>query len=328
MIGPRITILGAGAWGTALALSQSRHGRPIMLWGRSQACIDDINENRRNSAYLPGISFDCNVTATTDLKQSLAETDLVLAVIPAQKLRAALTSIAPHIAPGVPVVLCAKGIEQSTGLLMSQVAGQCLANNPIGALSGPSFAADVARGLPTAVTVAAHDLALAMALTEALSTEQLRCYAADDLVGVEVGGALKNVLAIAAGAARGRALGASAEAALITRGFVELRRIGTALGADPETMMGLSGLGDLMLTCSSAQSRNLSYGMALGRGENLHGLALAEGVATAHIAAGEAVRLNVEAPIITAISAILHGKLTIEQAVTALLSRPLKTETN
>jgi glycerol-3-phosphate dehydrogenase (NAD(P)+) len=296
------------------------------LWGRNTDCINDINKNRQNNAYLPGIVFDSDLRATTDDKEALSGADIVLAVIPAQKLREGLLAIAAHIPANIPVVLCAKGIEQSTGLLMSKVAEQCLPQNSIAALSGPSFATDVARGLPTAVTVAARDEALALMLAEIISTPQLRCYTTDDLTGVEIGGALKNVLAIAAGAVRGRSLGASAEAALITRGFVELRRIGAALGARPETMMGLSGLGDLMLTCSSTQSRNLSYGMALGRGENLENLPLAEGVATAHIAAKEAQRMNVEAPIIAAISAILNGKLTIETAVTALLSRPLKTE--
>ncbi len=328
MSGLRISVLGAGAWGTALALAQARHGRNVILWGRDAAGINDINANRQNVTYLAGVHFDHALSATTDVAQALDGARIILAVIPAQSLRTALASVQHLVPKTIPVVLCAKGIEQSSGLLMSQVAADCLPHNPIASLSGPSFAIDVARGLPTAVTVAAQDADLAMTLAERLSTPQLRCYASDDMIGVEVGGALKNVLAIAAGAVRGRKLGASAEAALITRGFVELRRIGAALGAKPETMMGLSGLGDLMLTCSSAQSRNLSYGLALGRGEDLRGLPLAEGVATAHIAAKEAARLKVEAPIIAAVSAILHGKMTIEHAVTALLSRPLKTETS
>ncbi len=324
----RIAVFGAGAWGTALALSQARKNRPVTLWGRDAATIAEINANRQNSTYLPDLQFDCQLPATTDLRDALDGVEIVLAVIPAQKLRAAIQSIAPHVPATIPIVLCAKGIEQSTGLLMSQVAEQCLPNHPIAALSGPSFAADVARGLPTAVTIAAKDEAIANMLAESLSTPQLRCYSTDDLIGVEVGGALKNVLAIAAGAVRGKQMGASAEAALITRGFVELRRICVALGARPETMMGLSGLGDLLLTCSSPQSRNLTYGIALGSGANLDGLPLAEGVATAHIAAKQAAKLNIDAPIISAISAILNGKLTIESAVASLLSRPLKTETH
>lgn len=323
----KIAVLGAGAWGTALALSQARQGHHVTLMGRSASVIDDIVSNHQNSAYLPNITFDCELNATMDARRALETCQLVLAVIPAQKLRAGLADVAPYIPAHIPIVLCAKGIEHSTGLLMSQVAAQIFAANPIAALSGPSFAADVARNLPTAVTIAGPDNHLALELAEILSSPRLRCYATNDVVGVEIGGALKNVLAIAAGAVRGRALGASAEAALITRGFNELRRIGTALGAQPETMMGLSGLGDLMLTCASSQSRNLSYGIALGRAEDLSGLPLAEGVATAHIAAKEAARLNIDAPIITAISAILDRRLSIEAAVAALLSRPLKTET-
>lgn len=328
MSGKRIAVLGAGAWGTALALSQARQNRPVTLWGRDANTIADINESRQNSAYLPDLNFDCALPATTNISEALDSGEIVLVVIPAQKLRAALQSIAPLMPANIPIVLCAKGIEQSTGLLMSQVAAQCLPNHPVAALSGPSFAADVARGLPTAVTIAAQDETIAAMLAESLSTPQLRCYSTDDLIGVEVGGALKNVLAIAAGAVRGKQMGASAEAALITRGFVELRRIGAALGARPETLMGLSGLGDLLLTCSSPQSRNLCYGVAVGSGANLDGLPLAEGVATAHIAAKQAAKLNLEAPIITAISAILNSKLTIELAVASLLSRPLKTETH
>ena len=202
------------------------------------------------------------------------------------------------------------------------------AQNPVAALSGPSFATDVARGLPTAVVVAARDEALAADLAARFSAENLRCYSSDDLIGVEIGGALKNVFAIAAGAVTGAGLGASAQAAMVTRGFVELRRIGAAFGARPETLMGLSGLGDLLLTCSSAQSRNFAYGLALGQGKPLSGLPLAEGVPTAAIAARIASERNIDAPIITAVAAILDGTITIQQAVTALMTRPLKTETN
>jgi glycerol-3-phosphate dehydrogenase (NAD(P)+) len=193
-------------------------------------------------------------------------------------------------------------------------------------LSGPSFAADVSRGLPTAVTVAARDEALAAGLAALLSTPHLRCYSSGDLTGVEIGGALKNVMAIAAGAASGAELGASAQAALVTRGFVELRRIGAAFGARPETLMGLSGLGDLILTCGSARSRNFAYGVALGRGDSVEGLPLAEGVATAAIAAELARNRGIDAPIVAAVAAILAGRITVPEAVSALLSRPLKSE--
>ncbi len=322
----KIAVLGSGAWGTALALAQVRAGRKTVLWGRNAETAEIINATRQNPAYLPDVTFDVSIDATIDPQTALQGATLILAVIPAQTLRTVLDSLKAFVPQGVPIVLCAKGIERSTGKLMSAVVADCLAGNPAAALSGPSFAIDVACGLPTAVTVAANDMELAADLAGRLSTPTLRCYSSDDLNGVEVGGALKNVLALAAGAVRGSALGASAEAALITRGFVELRRIGAALGARPETLMGLSGLGDLILTCSSPQSRNLSYGIALGRGESLDGRPLAEGVATARIAAQEALRLGIEAPIITATAAILAGKLSVPDAVSALLSRPLKSE--
>jgi glycerol-3-phosphate dehydrogenase (NAD(P)+) len=323
---PKIAVLGSGAWGTALALAQARAGRNVVLWSRSAEAARDINQQGANQAYLPGIQFDVPVMATANAEEALHGATLILAVTPAQFLREALAGITRHAPANVPIVLCAKGIERNTGKLMSAVLADVLPGNPAAALSGPSFAVDVARGLPTAVTVAADSIDLASDLAATLSTPLLRCYSSDDLIGVEVGGALKNVLAIAAGAVRGAGLGASAEASLVTRGFVELRRIGAALGARPETLMGLSGLGDLMLTCSSPQSRNLSYGIALGRGESLDNRPLAEGAATSGIAAREARRLGVEAPIITATAAILDGKLTIGEAVKSLLSRPLKSE--
>jgi glycerol-3-phosphate dehydrogenase (NAD(P)+) len=323
---PKIAVLGSGAWGTALALAQARTGRNVMLWSRSADTASEINLERTSATYLPDIRFDAPFRATTNAAEALDGASVVLAVIPAQSLREALGIISKHVPADTPVVLCAKGIEKDTGLMMSAVLKQCLPDNPAAALSGPSFAVDVASGLPTAVTIAAGDLNMASDLAAALSTPVLRCYSTDDLIGVEIGGALKNVLAIAAGAVRGAGLGASAEASLVTRGFVELRRIGAALGARPETLMGLSGLGDLMLTCSSPQSRNLAYGIALGRGESLVGRPLAEGAATAGIAAHEAKRLGVQAPIITATAAILDGKLTIGEAVKSLLSRPLKSE--
>ncbi len=226
----------------------------------------------------------------------------------------------------MPLVLCAKGIERDTGRLLSGIAAEACPDNPAATLSGPSFATDVARGMPTAVVVAAPDETMAADLAALLSTRAFRCYSTGDQVGVEIGGALKNVLAIASGAALGAGLGASAQAALVTRGFVELRRIGAAYGALPETLMGLSGLGDLVLTCASAQSRNFAYGLALGRGEPLANRPLAEGVATAAIAVRIAKEKGVEAPIIAATAMILDGRLTIAEAVESLMSRPLKAE--
>lgn len=321
-----IAVLGGGAWGTALAVTMLRAGHSSTLWARDAEIVEAVALRRENPRYLPGIPLDAGLAATGDLAEAVEHADCVLAAVPAQAMRGLLAEIAPLLAPGIPLVLCAKGIERGTGLLLSEIAAELLPGAPVAALSGPSFAADVARGLPTAVTVAAHDETLAAGLAALFSSPSFRCYSSADLVGVEVGGALKNVLAIAAGAVAGAGLGASAQAAMVTRGFVELRRVGAAFGADPETLMGLSGLGDLVLTCGSAQSRNFSYGLALGRGESLDGRPLAEGVATAGIAARLARDKGVDAPIIDAVDRILAGGMTIGEAVAALMARPLKSE--
>lgn len=321
----RATVLGGGAWGTALAAAIRRANQQVTLWARDLETTRSILQSE-NPRYLPGIRLPEGIAATTDIAQALEGTDCVLAVVPAQSLRETLETLAFRIPPHVPVVLCAKGIERSTGLFLSGIAREFLPENPLAALSGPSFATDVARGLPTAVVVAAESEALAALLALRFSSDAFRCYSSDDLIGVEIGGALKNVFAIAAGAVTGANLGASAQAAMVTRGFVELRRIAAAFDARPETMMGLSGLGDLMLTCSTVQSRNFAYGLALGRGDNLEGLPLAEGVATAGIAARIADSQGIEAPIITAVSQILDRAITIQEAVRQLMNRPLKTE--
>ncbi|MEO3389404.1 NAD(P)H-dependent glycerol-3-phosphate dehydrogenase [Mesorhizobium sp. CAU 1741] len=322
----RICVLGGGAWGTALALTMLRAGHHTTMWARDAQTVEAINDSRTNARYLPGIILDEGLRATADLAGAVAGADCVLCVVPAQATHALLDDLAAVLGNGVPVVLCAKGIERETGRLLSQIAGEVLPGNPIAALSGPSFATDVARGLPTAVTVAAEDEARAARLAGMLSAPAFRCYSSTDLIGVELGGALKNVLAIAAGATAGAGLGASAQAAMVTRGFVELRRVGAAFGAQPETLMGLSGLGDLILTCGSAQSRNFSYGLALGRGDDLDNHPLAEGVYTAGIAAQIAREKGVQAPIIDAVGSLLRGDITISQAVTALMARPLRSE--
>ncbi|MBZ9797073.1 NAD(P)H-dependent glycerol-3-phosphate dehydrogenase [Mesorhizobium sp. ES1-4] len=325
--GWRVAVLGGGAWGTALALAMLRAGHSVRLFARDPETVASIAQGQ-NPRYLPGIAIAPGIEATSDIGAALAGADCVLAVTPAQALRATLAAAKDHMPDGIPLVLCAKGIERDTGALLSTIAAEILPRNPVAALSGPSFATDVARGLPTAVVVAAGDEALAADLAARFSAENLRCYSSGDLIGVEIGGALKNVFAIAAGAVTGAGLGASAQAAMVTRGFVELRRIGAAFGARSETLMGLSGLGDLLLTCSSAQSRNFAYGLALGQGKALSGLPLAEGVPTAAIAARIAAERGIDAPIIAAVAAILDGTITIGQAVTALMTRPLKTETN
>lgn len=324
--GWRVAVLGGGAWGTALALAMLRAGHDVALWAREEAMVAAIRRGE-NPRYLPGIAIDPGIEATHELRAALAGADCVLAVTPAQSLRAVLFEARDHVPKGAPLVLCAKGIERETGALLSTIVEEMLPANPVAVLSGPSFATDVARGLPTAVVVAGEET-LAADLAARFSALNLRCYSSDDVVGVEIGGALKNVFAIAAGAVTGAGLGASAQAAMVTRGFVELRRIGAAFGARPETLMGLSGLGDLLLTCSSTQSRNFAYGLALGQGKPLAGLPLAEGVPTAAIAARLASERGIDAPIIAATAAILDGALTIGQAVTALMTRPLKTETD
>lgn len=323
----QIAVLGGGAWGTALAAAMLRGGNRSTLWARDAETVSAINERRENPRYLPGILLDPAPAATTDLDMALGGAGCVLAVTPAQTLRDLIGSLAGRIEPGVPLVLCAKGIERDTGRLLSEIAAELLTQNPVAILSGPSFASDVVRGLPTAVTVAAQDEDLAARLAALFSSRSFRCYSTDDVIGVEIGGALKNVLAIAAGAVAGAGLGASAQAAMVTRGFVELRRLGSAFGARPETLMGLSGLGDLILSCGSAQSRNFSYGVALARGEPLGDRPLAEGVATAGIAAELARERGIDAPIVDAVALLLKGELTIDMAVAALLSRPLKSET-
>ncbi|NUS22317.1 MAG: NAD(P)-dependent glycerol-3-phosphate dehydrogenase [Mesorhizobium sp.] len=325
--GWRVAVLGGGAWGTALALAMLRASHDVRLYARDAETVAAVARGE-NLRYLPGIKIAPGIAATSDMAAALDSADCVLAVTPAQSLRAVLVAARNHVPQGAPLVLCAKGIERDTGALLSAIVTETLPNNPVAALSGPSFASDVARGLPTAVVVAAREAELAAELAARFSAENLRCYSSDDLIGVEIGGALKNGFAIAAGAVTGAGLGASAQAAMVTRGFVELRRIGAAFGARPETLMGLSGLGDLLLTCSSAQSRNFAYGLALGQGRPLAGLPLAEGVPTAGIAARIAAERGIEAPIISAVAAILDGKVTIDQAVTALMTRPLKTETD
>lgn len=322
----RVAVLGGGAWGTALALTALRGGNEVLFWMRDEAIAASINTRHENPTYLPGIVLDALLSATTDLETALNGADCILAVAPAQAARDLANTLAGRIAPDAPVVICAKGIERASGNRLSEILAEVLPANPVAALSGPSFATDVARGLPTAVTIAAEDAGLAADLARRLSAPQFRCYSTDDLVGVEIGGALKNVLAIAAGAVSGARLGASAQAAIVTRGFVELRRIAGSFGARPETLMGLSGLGDLILTCGSAQSRNFAYGVALGRGDSRDGLKLAEGVATAGIAARIAAERGIDAPITDAVDRMLSGALSIGEAIGELLSRPLKAE--
>jgi len=319
----RIAVVGAGAWGTALANCAARAGRDVALWARDAAVVAQLNATRENPR-LPDVRIDARVAATgaiADIKHA----DAVLLVVPAQDSRKAASALAPHMKAGVPVVTCAKGIERGTHRFMTEIIGETIRGAIPAILSGPSFAADVARGLPTAVTLACADEATAAALAQALGSQTFRPYHTADVRGVEIGGAAKNVLAIAAGIVHGRRLGASATAALVTRGFAELARFGRALGARTETLTGLSGLGDLILTCASPQSRNFSLGIALGEGRAPDGK-LAEGAFTARALVELADEKGVEMPIATAIASVLDEKLTVDQAIDSLLTRPFKAE--
>jgi glycerol-3-phosphate dehydrogenase (NAD(P)+) len=319
----RIAVIGAGAWGTALANTAARAGRDVMLWARDPAVVAQLTTTRENPR-LPGIRLDDRVVATGAISD-VAQAEAVLLVVPAQDLRIAATALAAHLNASAPVIACAKGIERGTHKFMTEVIGETLSKAVSGILSGPSFAADVARGLPTAVTLACANEQTAAALTRALGSQAFRPYHTTDVRGVEIGGAAKNVLAIAAGIVAGRKLGASATAALVTRGFAELARFGRALGARSETLTGLSGLGDLILTCSSPQSRNFSLGISLGEGRKPEGK-LAEGAFTAAALVELARENRVEMPIATAVAAVLDGALTVDQAIESLLTRPFRAE--
>jgi glycerol-3-phosphate dehydrogenase (NAD(P)+) len=324
----RIGVIGAGAWGTALANAAANAGRDVVLQGRDPVLIAAISRTRANEKYLPGIKLDDRIDATTDWARA-ADADAVLLVTPTQSLRQTATALAPHLRPGTPVVACSKGIEIGTRKFVTEVITEVLPEARPAILSGPGFAEDVVRGLPTAVTLAAHDDALAVALAASLSSQTFRLYHSTDVRGVEIGGAAKNVLAIAAGIVAGRKLGASAQAALTTRGFAELLRFARAYDARPETITGLSGLGDLILTCSSAQSRNYAFGVSLGGSEttvDVRGKSLVEGVYTAPVLVQAARARQVEMPIAEAVAAVLDGSLEIGSAIAGLLSRPLRQE--
>ncbi len=326
-----ISIIGGGAWGTALALAAVRAGRKALLWAREPSVVEAVNARHENPDFLPGVPLDPALRATGDLAEA-ARADAVLMVTPAQHLRGVCARIAPHLAPGAPVVLCAKGIELDTHALMSEAAAAALpAGTPIAVLSGPTFAAEVARGLPTAVTLACADRALGLRLVGALGGRAFRPYWSADVVGAQVGGAVKNVLAIACGVVVGRKLGDNARAALVTRGLAEIARLAQALGAKPETLMGLSGLGDLTLTCGSLQSRNMSLGVALGEGRTLADVmgerkSVAEGVHTARAVVELAARHGVDLPICSAVDAILNRGADLDDAIAGLLDRPFRGE--
>jgi glycerol-3-phosphate dehydrogenase (NAD(P)+) len=325
-----IGVIGAGAWGTALGAVAALAGRKVTVWAREADVVDSINSKHENARFLPNAALPPAVTATDDLAVA-TRADALLVGAPAQHLRATLALLAPHLRSGTPLVLCAKGIERASGKLMTEVLIECAPDCVPAILSGPSFARDVARNLPTAVTIAAANMNVARALQTAFGHMTFRPYASDDLTGVALGGAAKNVYAIACGIVAGIGLGESARAALLSRSFVELCRLGEALGARSETLMGLSGLGDLVLTATSISSRNYAFGLDVGKGVSRaelfkSGRPLAEGVETAPALVARAKWHNIELPIAETTAEILSGAIALGAAIPRLMSRPLKTE--
>jgi len=327
----RIGIIGGGAWGTALTLVARRAASEAVIWAREPEVVAAINERHENPLFLPGIRLDPAIKAVADIAEA-GRADAILLVTPAQYLRATLAELAPALAPGTPAVICAKGIERGSCALMSEVVADVLPASPVAVLSGPTFASEVAKGLPTAVTFACADAALAERLAGYLGSRRFRTYLSDDVVGAELGGAVKNVLAIACGITMGRSFGENARAALITRGLAEMIRLGLAKGARMSTMMGLSGFGDLSLTCNSEKSRNTSLGVLLGQGVALgdaikRGTGVSEGVYSAEAVRALANRLDVVMPICFAVDRILNSGVDIDAAIAELLDRPVGEET-
>jgi glycerol-3-phosphate dehydrogenase (NAD(P)+) len=320
-----VAVVGGGAWGTALALTAARAGNGVTLWARDAEVVAAINERGENPRYLPGVRV-AGVTATTEAK-ALRSCEVTVLAVPAQSLRAVLSALAPSLKRGGVALIAAKGLERGSDKRLSEVVAEVAPAVVPAVLSGPGFALDVARGLPTAVTIAAADEALALELCRRFGSASFRPYAETDIIGVEIGGAVKNVLAIAAGIVSARQLGASALAALIARAFAELRRLAEAEGARADTLMGLSGLGDLVLTCSNPQSRNFAYGVLIGAGGDRNAPhRLAEGIATAAAARALARRHGIEMPIVEAVAAILDGTLSVDAAIEGLMARPIRRE--
>jgi glycerol-3-phosphate dehydrogenase (NAD(P)+) len=322
----RIAVIGAGAWGTALAQVAATGGRETLLWALEEEVVSAINARHENAVFLPGLPLDPAIRATSDIAE-IGTCDAWLVVTPAQHMRAVLER-APR--SDSARVLCSKGIEEGSGKLLHQVAAKVSAGAPIAVLSGPTFAHEVARGLPTAVTLAAEDPGIAQALRDRLARPTFRIYLCDDVAGAEIGGAVKNVLAIACGVVEGRGLGQNARAALIARGFAEMTRFGLALGANRETLAGLSGLGDLVLTCSSTSSRNYSLGKGLGEGRSAEDLmadrrTVAEGAFTAPVLAGLARDLGIDMPIVQSVDRLLKGA-SVDSVLEELMARPPRLE--
>jgi glycerol-3-phosphate dehydrogenase (NAD(P)+) len=327
----RIAVFGAGSWGTALAVLLANNGHEVTLWGRNPGRMNAMRAEGRNVHYLPDTGFPSSLTPTADLEQALRGAELALVVVPSEAFRDFLQELASRIRSGLPVVWATKGLESASGKLLHQVAGEELGERPTAVISGPTFAREVAAGLPTAITAASRSQALAVRLADLLHSETFRVYTSTDVVGVETGGALKNVLAIAAGVADAQGFGANARAALITRGLVEIVRLGERLGGHRDTFVGLAGLGDLVLTCTDDQSRNRRFGLALGRGQGVEQALeeigqVVEGMRTARIASVLARRNGVEMPICEQVYRVVYEGVPAREAVHALLLREQKPE--
>lgn len=319
-----IAVLGAGAFGTALAVTLAKGGARVLLWARDPAHVEEMRRSRRNEKRLPGVELPEAIMVSTDMG-NVAECDTVLVTVPAQQTAGFLAAHATLL-DGKSVISCSKGIDLASGQSPATLIAAACPAATVGVLTGPSFAGDIARGLPTALTLACGDAAAGRALQAQLSTPTLRLYRTTDMAGAMLGGALKNVVAIAAGVVMGAGLGDSARAALMTRGYAEMVRLAVALGAEEDTLAGLSGLGDLVLTCTSTQSRNFRYGLALGAGEGFDPATTVEGAATAHAVAALAARHRLEMPVSAMVAALIDGKVTIAEAAERLLTRPLKEE--
>ena len=323
----KLAIIGGGAWGTALARVAAQGGRETLLWALEEDVVSAVNRLHENPVYLEGLKLDPAIRATGNFSE-LADCDAWIVATPAQHMRPVLERMP---CAEMPLVLCSKGIEESTGALLHEVARAVCPTSPVAVLSGPTFAHEVAKGLPTAVTLAAEDMSLAETLRDRIAQPTFRIYVSDDVVGAEIGGAVKNVLAIACGVVEGKGLGQNARAALIGRGFAEMTRFGLAYGAKRETLAGLSGLGDLVLTCSSTSSRNYSLGVGIGQGRPASELlsnrkTVAEGAFTAPVLARLAKEKGVDMPIVDAVDALIAGRVNVDQVLDALLSRPARAE--
>lgn len=326
----KISIIGGGAWGCALAQTLANAGRDVIVWAREPEVVSSINEKHENSLYLPGTPLNPSITATDSLTQA-AESDILLLCTPAQHIRATLQSLKADIAEGKPCVICSKGVEIETGYLMSEIMDEVVPGASYAVLTGPTFASEIANGLPSAVTIAIEDKDVGAQIVEALNNKTLRTYTTEDVLGAQIGGAVKNVIAIACGIIAGKGLGESARSALVTRGLAEMSRLASAMGAKKETLMGMCGVGDMILTCSSQQSRNFSLGHALGEGKNIDEIlkerkAVTEGVHTAKAMIVMAKNQAVDMPICAAVNAIIHEGADVDEAIESMMERPPKKE--